>query len=164
MATEAGGSMQQSEQRIQRLWALLHTIDAFSYTSRPGPDSLSGWQGEGQGQVTCERIGDDELHFIEQGQFSLQGGMTVDMQNRYIWQKTTSGIRLSHGRRGEPVFLFELLPAAANQWQSAQDHLCINDLYSGELVENSKGFTLQWRITGPKKDEHLFYQYSADNL
>ena len=44
-------------------------------------------------------------------------------------------------------------------WRSVEAHVCIDDLYSGELQESAEGFTLQWTITGPKKDEHLLYHY-----
>ena len=170
--------MQQTHDRIQQLWTKLQSVAAFSYSSQPGARSQTGWHGEGHGQVVVEIISDDELHFIEQGRFQLQGGQSIDMHNRFIWQKRAGAIALSHGRRGERVFLFELIPVAEGLWRSAQDHVCINDLYSGELSENSdsangdsansdsakhSGFSLNWHITGPKKDEHLFYCYSADN-
>lgn len=151
--------MQQSRERIQQLWAKLQSVAAFSYSSEPGPRSRTGWRGQGQGQVRVEHVSADELHFVEQGEFSLQGGQTIDMHNRFIWRRTGAGIELSHGRRGEPVFLFRLIATAEGEWQSAQDHLCINDLYSGTLTENARGFALSWQISGPKKDEHLFYQY-----
>lgn len=165
--------MQQSHERIQQLWAKLQSVAVFSYTSQPGARSQTGWHGEGRGQVVVEIISADELHFVEQGTFQLQGGQAIEMHNRFIWQKRADAIALSHGRRGERVFLFELIPLAEGLWSSAQDHVCINDLYSGELSENGdsangngendRGFALNWHITGPKKDEHLFYRYSADN-
>jgi len=105
-------------------------------------------------------ISDSELHYIETGTFTLDGQQPVDMYNTYIWSKSAQGIRLSHGRRGEPVFLFELTVAEADGlWRSVEAHVCIDDLYSGELQESAEGFTLQWTITGPKKDEHLLYHY-----
>lgn len=155
--------MQQTPERIQHLWQRLATIGGFTYESRPGPRSLTGWQGEGQGRVQIEKTIDDELHFIEQGYFQLHAGQKIEMHNRFIWRKTRTGIALSHGRRGEPVFLFELNPLAAGRWKSACGHLCINDSYSGELYESAEGFALTWHIAGPKKDEHLFYQYFPDN-
>jgi len=155
--------MQQTPERIQHLWSRLVTIGGFTYESRPGPRSLTGWQGEGHGRVQVDKAIAGELHFIEQGHFQLSGGQNIEMHNRFIWRKTTAGIVLSHGRRGEPVFLFELIPTADGLWKSAQDHVCINDLYSGELRESANGFELTWHIDGPKKDEHLFYRYFPDN-
>lgn len=163
MTTESAGSMQQRTERIQRLWQRLQTTAGFSYISSPGPASQTGWQGSGQGRVTVERQGSDELHFAEVGEFTLASGQTVVMHNRFIWQKRPSGLALSHGRRGEPVFLFELVPLTEGVWRSVQDHVCIHDLYSGELTEKSGGFTLVWHIRGPKKDEQLFYHYFPDN-
>ena len=155
--------MQQTTERIQHLWERLATIGGFTYESRPGPRSLTGWQGEGRGRVQIDDSNADERHFIEQGEFQLQSGQIVEMQNRFISKKTPTGVALSHGRRGEPVFLFELIPTADGLWKSSQDHVCINDLYSGELRESANGFELTWHIDGPKKDEHLFYRYFPDN-
>lgn len=154
--------MQQSAERIQQLWQTLATIDAFFYSAEPGPASRTGWAGEGQGRVQTEQHGEDELHFIETGEFRQQQGLPVAMHNRFIWQRRTQGIALSHGRRGEPVFLFELRWLDGG-WRSVADHVCINDLYSGELIEKGNGFALNWRILGPKKDEHLHYRYRTDN-
>ncbi|MDK2778483.1 MAG: DUF6314 family protein [Pseudomonadota bacterium] len=154
--------MQQTRQRIQQLWQRLQTTAAFSYTATPGPGSRTGWQGWGQGQVTVERVSATELHFIEQGSFTLHNGPAVEMHNRFIWQQSRGGVTLSHGRRGEPVFLFELIPAGDALWRSAQDHVCIDDLYSGNLTENANGFELIWHIHGPKKNEQLVYRYSPD--
>ena len=154
--------MQQSDERIQPLWQQLATVGAFFYSAQPGPRSQTGWRGRGNGQVTLEWQGEDELHFIEQGEFCADGGVSVAMFNRFIWQRTEQGIRLSHGRRGERVFLFELQPQADGYWRSVADHLCINDLYSGQLRPLEQGFELIWRINGPKKDECLIYRYHPD--
>ena len=154
--------MQQSDTRIQPLWQQLATVGAFFYSAQPGPRSQTGWAGQGNGQVTLEWHAEDELHFIEQGEFCADGGVPVAMFNRFIWQRNEQGIRLSHGRRGERVFLFELQPQADGCWRSVADHLCINDLYSGQLRPLEQGFELIWRINGPKKDECLVYQYTPD--
>jgi len=162
---ETERSMQQTSERIQQLWQQLQTIVGFLYSSQPGPGSKTGWQGEGCGQVEIQLKSEDELYFIERGSFSLTGREPIETFNTYIWQKTSQGIRLAHGRRGEPVFLFELVPHREHGlWRSAAAHVCVDDLYSGELREGPEGFDLQWTISGPKKDEHLFYHYSADPL
>ncbi|MAD45581.1 MAG: hypothetical protein CMI02_03015 [Oceanospirillaceae bacterium] len=150
--------MQQTSERIQQLWQRLQTVVEFSYSSEPGPASMSGWQGQGAGQVEVQVTGDDEIRFIEQGEFTLAGNTPLAMYNTYIWQQTPTGIRLSHGRRGEPVFLFELIPQS-HGWRSAEAHVCIDDLYAGELQETADGFDLCWTIRGPKKDEYLYYRY-----
>lgn len=154
--------MQQSDERIQPLWQQLATIGAFFYSSQPGPRSQTGWAGSGNGRVTLEWHGEDELHFIEQGEFCAAGGVPVAMFNRFIWQRAEQGIRLSHGRRGEPVFLFELQPQSDGLWRSVADHVCIDDLYSGQLRRLAQGFELIWWIKGPKKDECLTYWYQPD--
>ncbi|MAK90485.1 MAG: hypothetical protein CMI13_04510 [Oleibacter sp.] len=160
MKSETDSSMQQTSDRIQQLWQRLQTVGGFSYRSSPGPASKTGWFGGGEGKVEVRVISDSELHYIETGTFTLDGQQPVDMYNTYIWSKSAQGIRLSHGRRGEPVFLFELTVAEADGlWRSVEAHVCIDDLYSGELQESAEGFTLQWTITGPKKDEHLLYHY-----
>ena len=43
---------------------------------------------------------------------------------------------------------------------SSDLHLCGQDHYSAELVEEASGFQLKWQIQGPRKNERLEYRYS----
>lgn len=152
--------MPQTSDRIQQLWQLLLTIDAFTYESRPGEQSKTDWHGHGEGRVIPEQQ-QDTIHFVEQGWFQLAHGARVDTVNRFIWQRSAHGMHLSHGRRGEPVYLFELLPQADGTWRSEQQHVCIEDHYWGTLRMTEAGFEFVWYIRGPKKEENLIYHYHS---
>lgn len=151
--------MANNSTRIEQLWDKLASVDGFFYRSEPGEKSTMGWAGIGTGIVQLERkFG--QLHFVEQGEFQPVAGVNLDIKNRYIWQKTAQGIALYYQRREQPVFIFELVWNEIQQrWCNQQEHACRDDAYSAQLWENAQGFTLNWRITGPHKDERLCYQY-----
>jgi hypothetical protein len=162
MNSESKRSLQQSGGRIQRLWRRLGSVAAFTCASEPGPASKTDWHGHGWGSVELIERSDAELHFLEHGSFEFGGSEPVEMYNTFIWQRRDNGLRLSHGRHGEPVFLFDLEPAGAGVWKSARAYECADDLYLGILTETAAGLDLEWTITGPRKDEHLCYRYAAD--
>lgn len=155
--------MPQTSDRIQQLWQALLTIDAFTYESRPGAQSCTDWHGYGEGQVTVEQH-HDTVHFVEQGWFQLARGARMDTVNRFIWQRSERGVHLSHGRRGEPVYLFELLPQEEGGWRSEQQHVCIDDHYWGNVRLSEVGFEFFWHIRGPKKEENLIYHYHSSQF
>jgi len=163
MNPESKRSLQQIGRRIQQLWLRLQTVAEFACTSIPGPASKTGWLGRGRGTVELIKRGDSELHFLERGTFQVEGSDPVEMYNTFIWHRRSTGLRLSHGRHGEPVFLFDLEAAGAGTWKSAEAHTCVDDLYFGALTETAMGFDLEWTITGPKKDEHLHYRYFSES-
>ncbi|MCO7231892.1 MULTISPECIES: DUF6314 family protein [unclassified Cobetia] len=173
---------------IVTLYALLAQIHRLDFSSRSGPASRNAWSGQGSGEVTVTHEAPDSPHdgarqaaqqeaesvvFLEQGQFQLKGqSSSVNFHNRYRWQLAADGeaLSLSHERRGRDaaVFLFDLVADSArgeDHFVSREAHLCIDDLYAATLVivrdeaGNALGFDLDWRITGPRKDEHLAYRY-----
>ena len=119
-----------------------------------------GWAGEGIGEVCTEIAGDAGLLFRESGYFYPVQGTEVAMLNCFEWQAGSCGMRLSHRRRGDAVFLFELLPEAkGTHWRCQQPHLCGADVYQGTLEMQENCILLSWRVTGPRKDEHFHYVY-----
>ncbi|TVU73561.1 MULTISPECIES: DUF6314 family protein [Cobetia] len=162
---------------IVTLYTLLAQIRQLNFSSHSGPESRNAWSGRGIGTVEVQsepvNHGADDLVFIEQGQFTLEGQpSSVTFNNRYRWQLSPTGdaLALSHERRGRDaaVFLFDLINDDAkgpDHFTSREAHLCIDDLYAATLVierdtrGNATGFLLKWRITGPRKDESLAYQY-----
>ncbi len=151
--------MQQSHHRIQQLRQLLAGVSRFQYVSEPGPASVMGWAGEGRGAVRVEAE-TDLLLFHESGHFYPQQGNEIAMFNCFEWGVTERGMRLSHRRRGEAVFLFDLVPDEnSGSWVSEQPHLCGDDIYQGRLDITATGITLSWRVTGPRKDEYFNYHY-----
>lgn len=159
-----------SSRAMFNLWQHLQHIKHYYYVSTPGPDSVMGWKGTGEGDVTTsyprasENSAGEKLYFHESGSFELDANQyRLDTNNEFIWQRIDDGrVRLFHSRfgRDNQVELFDLIPQpSTNQWVSEASHLCGDDLYSGSvsLVEGQLEFI--WQITGPRKDEHLHYIY-----
>ncbi|MGY3916037.1 DUF6314 family protein [Aeromonas australiensis] len=150
--------MAEMEAAIQRLWARLPQVGAFSFTASNGEGSATDWNGRGEGrvQVTDHQGG---WLFNEQGCYITPHGRELTMHNRFWWQQSERGVRLSHLRYEAPVELFELLPHGDGRWLTAESHLCGADHYSAELIEINDGFFLSWQISGPRKNERLSYRY-----
>ena len=150
--------MSEMEAAIQRLWARLPQVGAFSFTASNGEGSATDWNGRGEGVVAVTDHQGGWL-FSEQGSYTTPHGRVLTMHNRFWWQRSEQGIRLSHLRYEAPVELFELLPQGDGRWLTAEPHLCGADHYRAELTEIDGGFLLSWQITGPRKNERLSYRY-----
>ncbi len=147
------------------LWKQLQTITHYRFSSTSGKRSNMNWQGVGHGQVTTAQDGSDCLIFDESGEFcSTINTNTITTHNVFIWQKVTvECIRLSHARFGREhqVKLFDLVPnQKLNQWDSHLPHHCGDDIYSGNVLKTDSGLKFIWKITGPRKDEQLYYDYT----
>ena len=149
----------------------LPSIRQLHFSSRSGPGSQCGWSGSGHGVVDVACHEDGSLTFTEAGHFQLAAPNTVTprpvpFRNVYRWRVSSNHVALYHERRGQQaaVWLFDLVAAAeqdAADLISSQAHLCVDDLYQARLIFTDGGFDLEWMITGPKKDEHLYYRYRS---
>ncbi|MCB8888468.1 DUF6314 family protein [Vreelandella malpeensis] len=147
---------------IERLQERLNRVRSMHFVSRPGPRSVTGWQGEGQGQVAVELL-DDGVRFVETGTFALAGQASpVAITNAFRWHIHATHVALSHERRGADaaVHLFDLHPLDDDRLASLEGHQCAADLYTAHLTLSAAGIDLEWRIEGPKKDEWLHYRYA----
>lgn len=144
--------------------ALLPTIRRLDFSSRSGAGSRCAWSGRGDGGVRVEPC-DDGLRFFERGHFLLEGqARPVPFTNVYRWEWRGERLRLHHERRGADhgVWLFDLVAGdEADTLVSDDAHLCGDDRYSARLGLTHDGFTLDWRILGPRKDEVIAYRYTA---
>ncbi|RKQ97169.1 hypothetical protein C7446_2589 [Kushneria sinocarnis] len=150
--------------------SLMRTITHMDFHSRPGPGSLSGWAGHGHGQVSVASArtpaGESILRFHEQGEFTPEGADDRGMpfHNVYRWTFLGDRLALHHERRGadEAVWLFDLVADARHEGLiSASPHPCGEDSYRACLTAGEHGFELEWIITGPVKNEHLYYRYEG---
>lgn len=106
------------------------------------------------------RLDADELRFDETCCFTPAVGKPARMRNVYLWQRVEDGIALSHARRGETVHLLTLVGSPESDCLVPQAaHLCGQDCYQARLVLIGTGFTLDWQIQGPRKDESIAYHY-----
>ncbi len=140
---------------------LLPSISRFHFTARAGAKSQTGWNGIGEGRVRATRS-TGGVRFFETGSFTLQGQtQPVPMRNVYRWDGFDDRIALLHERRGpeSAVALFDLVADGVDTLVSASVHQCAADAYSANLTLREDGFDLEWRILGPRKDEHILYHY-----
>nr|WP_299245954.1 DUF6314 family protein [uncultured Halomonas sp.] len=159
--------------RIVQLKTRLSSISSLTFRSRSGTGSNCGWSGEGQGYVIVGCHPDGSVTFTEAGHFQLDSRSTdsgtaspppLPFQNVFRWRPEHDRIALSHERRGidAAVWLFDLVVADHEQscdFVSRKAHLCGKDRYQACLTFMDQGFDLEWRIQGPRKDEHLHYRY-----
>jgi len=151
---------------IIRVRALLPTITRLKFSSRSGTASQCDWSGEGSGSVTVSEDNQarcSHVRFHEEGHFALAGqSQELAFRNVYRWELEEDRLRLFHERRGREaaVWLFDLVEAQdGNGLVAAEAHLCGEDRYTARLEINADGFTLDWRIQGPRKDESIAYHY-----
>ncbi|WP_115852869.1 DUF6314 family protein [Kushneria indalinina] len=126
----------------------------------PGPQSSSDWAGHGVGEVL---VSDDYpiVRFHEKGHFTHANGRRMAFSNVYRFEVMEDRVELYHERRGpeDAVFLFPLVVVDDHRLMSLSPHLCVRDLYSGELIMTDDGFDLTWTVEGPRKQEHIHYCY-----
>lgn len=154
--------MTQPKDVIIETWQRLVRLHALDFVSTPGDDSRTGWAGQGRADLRVEPVTPDCLRVIENGQFQpADSARPLTFSNVYRWQWAGDELRLSHERFGveQPVFLLSLVTAGPDRMASRAAHLCGADRYVAELRLTDAGFELDWRITGPVKDEHLAYRY-----
>jgi hypothetical protein len=48
---------------------------------------------------------------------------------------------------------------AESALESADPHVCREDLYTARLEFDAEGVRLRWAIVGPRKDEQILYLY-----
>ena len=132
----------------------------MTFTASPGPQSSSDWAGQGVGDVLVS--GDaPTFRFHETGHFTHANGRRMPFSNVYRFEVVEDRVELYHERRGQEdaVFLFPLIVVKENRLMSLSPHLCVRDLYSGELIMKDDGFDLTWTVEGPRKQEHIHYCY-----
>lgn len=147
------------------LWQRLTKVHHFNTTVQTGPGSKTGWTGTTTGTIELvQNEKNDQLDFIERGTLSTPEGKTLTTSNHWQWSRTAEGIHLYHRRREEPVLLAELTASAADgSFHSQSPHLCGADVYALRLEIKPDSLLLNWRITGPKKDECISTRYDSSD-
>ena len=148
-------------QALDELHQRMAAVSGFSFTARGGPQSQTAWNGTAIGQVSVARDG-KSLVFNEVGNFTPEcSTRSFNQTNFYRWEFLDDSVNVYQERRGEPVFLVNLI-VQDDIWQTHESHLCVKDLYSLklEIIENE--IIATWTISGPKKDESLEYRYRSN--
>ena len=129
-----------------------------SYLFGLNKNSKTDWCGHGSGNVIVTAYKDGWL-FTEQGYYSTPHHQKLKTHNQFWWQYNEFVIQISHLRYQKPVSLVELRNVNNGNWLTTKPYLCGQDLYTAELMLTRKGFTLNWIIIGPHKNERLNYHY-----
>ncbi|WP_155834323.1 DUF6314 family protein [Halotalea alkalilenta] len=153
---------------IIRLGERIDAITRMEFTAHTLPGSKTGWNGRGEGRVTIHSGLEGARRVVrldEAGEFfSEQHPRPVAFRNRYRLTWFDDRLRLHHERRGEAnaVWLFDLVEHddGTDSLHSEQPHPCGSDSYSATLTLTPSGFSLSWKIEGPRKNECLSYRYS----
>lgn len=148
---------------IDRVWHLLPHITRLDFLAVPGGASRTRWRGHGVARVDVEST-TDARRFAESGQFwPGNASVPVAVRNAYLWQRDATSLMLSHERTGRdaPVFLLRLAEVGGATLEGGGPHLCGLDQYRASLSLTEGGFSLEWLVTGPRKDERLTQHYSV---
>lgn len=145
------------------LFSELVKIKFFEFSASSGVTSQTSWNGFGKGSVTIKQQ-NNKIIFKENGVLKLVDSQRlINIENEYVWEQLdTKRIRLYHSRFGYDnlVTLFDLIPIEKNCWLSENKHVCVDDLYSAKLNFSNNQVKLDWKISGPKKDESIKYKYT----
>lgn len=155
--------IRENDQLLQEVWKKLTSIKELFFNAKTKSSETSGWQGVGRGTVTVTKEKERVLIFSEKGKWRQDLGNELDFTNIFRWTFDPQGmISLEHLRLGpqNPVFLFHLVPIQKKVLTSLDSHLCGNDSYHGQLLLDTKGIKLSWRVIGPRKNEQIDYYYT----
>jgi hypothetical protein len=149
---------------VRVAWDRLAMTSELVFEARSRAATMTGWVGVGRGAVRVEAVDGSTMLFHEKWTWTSQDGRELGFHNVYRWTADPDGrlIRLEHLRfgPGEPVYLFDLVPVSPRVLESAEPHVCREDLYSARMEYDDAAVRLCWTITGPKKDETISYSYS----
>jgi hypothetical protein len=119
------------------------------------------WQGQRHGRSRGGRRGG--VIFTEAGLWRPEGGRELRFRNVFRWSAVGEALRLEHLRFGvaRPVFLFDLAVVAEGRWRSVSPHLCSEDCYAADMHVHGDRITVEWSVTGPRKQELTAYTYTG---
>lgn len=144
-------------------WRRLASIRSFVTEVFSGDGSQTGWSGHSRGSVEVRSVASPaQLDFLESGQHVTAQGKTLTTRNHWQWTRLEGILQLAHSRQGHPVHLAALHPQDpyGHTFASAAPHLCGPDRYTLRLHIDGTSVLLEWRITGPQKNEQLRTTYS----
>lgn len=151
---------------VDLIWKRLPYVTHLAFRAAPGGASHTLWRGHGEARVSVESTFDTR-RFVESGQFwPGESSNPVAVRNAYLWQRDGGSLLLSHERLGRdsPVFLLRLARVDDATLESGEPHQCALDQYRATLHLTDDGFSLDWVVTGPLKDERLSQRYTMQGI
>jgi hypothetical protein len=147
---------------LQRVWQRLAAVRQLTFRAVSAAAITTGWKGAGEGSVAVVAVSETVLIFREQGRWQPAQGPTLPFRNVYRWtldaERACLGLEHLRFGEGQPVFLFDLV-AHGDMLVSASPHLCREDEYAAHLCLEPGQLRLDWRVTGPHKNERIQYCY-----
>jgi hypothetical protein len=148
---------------VQKAWNRLLSVKELFFEARSCAVTNTGWNGFGKGVVKVEKVEAGVMLFHERGAWTQEEGRQTSFSNVFRWTADPVGhfIRLEHLRFGSdhPVYLFDLVPLDEGVMNSADPHVCRDDLYTARMEFDEQTVRLRWTINGPKKAENISYTY-----
>lgn len=139
--------------RLQHLLQQVNSMQIHYQSNR------SGATVSGAGKVIVSRAG-SAIRFLEHGHWGSPPERVIPYRNAVIWAISENSLELSHARNGweHPTLLatFELTGCLL---LAGSPHTCAEDCYAATLTIGEKIISLDWTITGPKKDDRLSIDY-----
>lgn len=150
---------------VRQAWDRLLAVQELTFEARSRAAMNTGWNGTGKGTVQVEPVESGVILFHERGTWTPEGGHPISFSNVFRWTADPDGrfIHLEHLRLGpgHPVSLFDLVPVAEGVLESSEPYFCQEDCYAARMEYDEQAVLLRWTITGPKKDENIFYMYKV---
>jgi hypothetical protein len=145
---------------IVELWARLPYIRSLTFIATQGPESISGWAGNGQATVSVSRQADN-IVWQESGIFTRTGSRPLSFRNVYRWRHMPNQLTLAHERFGasKPVHLLTFIDDGNGTLVTIEAHRCGADHYMATLRAVAGGLDLFWRVVGPRKQDCIDYHY-----
>lgn len=148
---------------LLNVWNKLANVNHLTFAANSQGSKNSAWNGIGSGNVEVKQRNSKEIMFYETGSWTSKEGREFSFFNSFRWSLDyfKNWIMLEHLRFGEqnPVLLFHLVPVDKETLESVRPHVCKEDTYLGRVTWSSHFIKLNWRVTGPKKNECIDYMY-----
>ncbi len=155
-ASEAGNR----KKALLAFWKQLVQVQSLSFSAK----TLSEVK-QGEASVKVDIESPSVILFQEKGNWLINQRPDTTFSNIFRWTLDLGAalITLEHLRYGpnKPVFLLNFTPTKRGVLESVDAHLCLQDIYLGNLVWNKSYIDLYWRIIGPNKNMHLTSRYSS---
>lgn len=151
------------KEELLAFWQRLASVQTLSFSAKLRQMETSSVK-VGKADVVIESPTSSVLIFRETGYWFNHQAPETAFSNVFRWtlDLDASLIMLEHLRYGmtHPVFLFHLTPTNPGILESVDAHLCGEDTYLGNISWNARNLSFNWRIVGPRKNDHLIYHYS----
>lgn len=143
-------------------WDQLNRVTCLRFSVLFSPQNK--WQ-VGEADVVIERPSPEILIFQERGLWITGESTSSVFTNsfRFILDLQGGSIALEHLRYGEkrPVLLFQLTAVSTGVLESANPHVCGQDIYLARMFVSAGGVDMECLVEGPKKHMQLMYQYKT---